>query len=540
MSTDVVKISNKAYTILQDVESRLRRRNYFRTYTETSKNTLTNEELKLLKDLGLNDSKMINTLKLYLPTFFDNLYMCSSDASMILHKNCNIPYFVLWSIMIANKQATDERLRENRFKESTHLLGVAINTATVNQLRPKLDEYDELFQLIVINPASPPIPIPLHHFMLGPGVNPVKPAVKPVKPAVKPVKPAVKPAKPRPNDRENAINAMFTIMLINNKNNSENENNATDLSTQLMELDQSRRNPPLYTFTQKGSTCASDSLFTILLQTNLIKQIFIDNSEQIIRNKLDKSLIHAFKRYINMLTLESTHVASAKGAKGRRGSINLTEKHGESILKTMSDDCSIGLTRTQITKYLTDLQAKLLPTIPTIKNLFFFNGGEFKTNIDNMTIGKKNLNNIQGILITHSESSSAAVETKTRKGHAIAIIQINDNWYISNNEIGMLELIHDQAFIPMLLYKLYNTTSHTDEIFKLHTQPDKTYLFNFANGYQYPVSAVSTDNVSIVDARRIIVFGENGENVENTKLTNIYKNFNKNDAEYILYLNTIL
>ena len=525
MSTDVVKISNKAYTILQDVESRLRRRKYFKTYTETTKNTLTNEELKLLKDLGLEDSNMINTLKFYLPTFFDNLYMCSSDASMILHKNCNIPYFVLWSIMIANKQATDERLRENRFKESTHLLGVAINTATVNQLRPKLDEYDELFQLIVINPASPPIP--LHHFMLGPGT----------KPEVKPVKPVVKPAvKPGPNARENSINAMFTIMLINNnKKGNKIENNATDVSTQLIELDQTRRNPPLYTFTQKGSTCASDSLFTILLQTNLIKQIFIDNSEQIISNNLDKSLIHAFKRYINMLTLESTHVASAKG---RRGSINLTEKHGESILKTMSDDCSIGLTRSQITKYLTDLQAKLLPTIPTIKNLFFFNGGEFKTNIDNMTIGKKNLNNIHGFLITHSENSSAEVETKTtKKGHAIAIIQINNNWYISNNEIGMLELINDQVFIPMLLYKLYKTTAHTDEIFKLHTQPNKTYLFNFANGYQYPVSAVSS-NVSIVDASRIIVFGENGENVENKQLTNIYKNFNKNDAEYILFLNT--
>jgi hypothetical protein len=525
MSTDIVKISNKAYSISQAISDRVRRRKYFTSYTSDneSKNTLTDEELKLLKDLGL-DSKMINTLKLYLPTFFDNLYMCSSDASMVLHKNCNIPYFVLWSIMIANKQATDERLRENRFKESIHLLNVAKHTATIQQLQTKLDEYDDLFQLIVINPASP---ISLHHFMLGPepGSGPdAKPRAK------------LRASKPIPTDRENAINAMFTIMLINT-NNKENENNAEDLSTQLMELDKSRRNPPLYTFTQKGSTCASDSLFTILLQSNLIKRIFIDNSKQIIDNNLDKSLIHAFRRYINMLTLESKHVASAKG---RRASINLTEKHGETILKTMSDDCSIGLTRTQITKYITHLQAKLLPKIPTIKNLFFFSGGEFKTNIDNMLIGKKNLNNIKGFLITHSESSSSAVDTKTRKGHAIAILQINNNWYISNNEIGMLELIHDQTFIPILLYKLYKTTSDTDELFKLHTQPNKTYVFNFANGYQYPVSAVSSENISIVDASRILVIGENSENLESKQLTNIFNNFNKNDAEYILYLNTFL
>lgn len=583
MSTDIVKISNKAYSISQAIADRVRRRKYFMSYTKDSPNKLTADESKLLHDLGLEkDSNMITALKLYLPTFFDNLQMCSSDTSMILRKNCNIPYYVLWSIMIANKQATDERLRENRLKESSHQLGVAMNTATIHQLRPKLDEYDDLFQLIVINPVSPPIPFRLFQMnnagadpapavgLATPpapatGLTPPAPAIGLTTPAhatglVTPVAAAGRGPKPGPNpgpkhgprkpdDRETAINKMFTLFLIHKTRpktgsvegiglggapvhgtNSTETNNTEEIYKQILEFDKTRY--PLYTFTQKGSTCASDALFTILLQADLIKRIFINNANQIISNKLDKALIHAIKRYINMLELESKQTNDHRV---RRASINLTEKHGEQILKTMSEsECSIGLTRTQITKYLTDLRAKLLPTIPTIQNLFFFGGGDFKTNIDNMTIGKKNLNNIQGFLITHAEST-----TEIKTGHAIAILKINNNWYISNNEIGLLELIFDQTFIPILLYKLYNTTSNTDEIFQLHTQSDKRYIFRFTNGYRYPLSGTPSDNVSIVDAKRILVFGENSENIENTQLTNIYINFNKNEAEFIGYLNSL-
>jgi hypothetical protein len=555
MSTDIVKISNKAYSISQTAVDRARRRKYFTTYTENAPNKLSNEEAKLLQDLGI-DSKMITTLKLYLPTFFDNLHMCSSDTSMILHKNCNIPHYVLWSIMIANKEATDERLRQNRLKETTHQIGVAMNTAVIHQLRPTIDNYDTIFKLLVINPAPQPISLNVFRINEDPENSSAESSEPPPRESsstgteviVKDTSTITDKGTsrgPRNLSDKESINRIFKLIISKPSKPSSAEhkipvsnNNSEALSKQLIHLDESRRQP-IYTFTQKGSTCASDALFTILLQADVVKRLFINNAEKIIRNALDNSLIHAIKRYINMLELESNHVDD----RSRRKSINLTEKHGETILKTISEsECPIGLTRTHITKYITNLQNKLLPTIPTIRNLFFFGGSEFKLNMENESVGKKNLNNISGFLITYPESSSA--ETKT--GHAIAILKINGRWYISNNERGMLEEITDPKFMPILFYKLYNTVD--GEIFQLYTRYNNMYKFrfNFAGGYIYPNSGMATsaasaasDIVSIVDSKRIIVFGENSENSENDQLTNIYKRFNQTEVDFKTYLESV-
>ena len=61
MSTDIVKISNKSYSIPQSIEARARRRTYFNTYKEDKRSgdgELIPEESQVLNDLGIGRSQI--------------------------------------------------------------------------------------------------------------------------------------------------------------------------------------------------------------------------------------------------------------------------------------------------------------------------------------------------------------------------------------------------------------------------------------------------------------------------------------------------
>ena len=70
------------------------------------------DEEKLLDALGI-DSDLQDAYKLWLPTFFEQLPVCQSDTPLILSKSCEIPHFILWSVMFRSNQATQARVAQD-------------------------------------------------------------------------------------------------------------------------------------------------------------------------------------------------------------------------------------------------------------------------------------------------------------------------------------------------------------------------------------------------------------------------------------------
>jgi hypothetical protein len=489
MSSDVVVVANKSYTIKQSMSDQIRRRRYFLTYNGTEPSTttaLTDDEKKLLKDLGI-DSKMTTSLKFYLSTFFDNLHMCSSDSSLILRKDCNIPYYVLWSIMFANKEATDARIR--KIKEDQFVsrnIDVAMTNVMLRNMEASTikDPVDKLFQLILIN----------------------HPTVRTVDDSLFKL-----PSNEEEEEtEEDTIRRIFTLILTTPENTSAAApvdalptpelNSMSSLVTELMELHKKRTLAPLYTFSQHDTTCTSDTLFTILLQADKLGDLFVSNASKLLESDNASSPYHPLKlmlyRYLNMLKLEQSHIASKEPTTKRRLSINKATlmklgKKALSKIKELEGDTCIGATRSTIMNYLAKLKQSLIEdkTISN-ENLNFYNCGDFKTIVNTI-----NLNDIKGILVGHLIDKTTS-EASGPSGHVVGFVKINNNWYFSNNETGLLHKITDPLLIPLFIYKLHRSNDDSEALFQMEytlnfieTAPNLMYRFKFpldGTSYYYP------------------------------------------------------
>ena len=568
MSTDIVKVSNKSYSVSQLPTDCARRRKYFNTFKEdtgSGNGELTSEESQILKDLGM-DAKMINTLKMYLPIFFDNLQSCSSDSSLILNKKCNIPYYVLWSIMLANKEATDKRLRENKLNQSTHQLGVAMNSATIVGLRPKeiTDEYDKLFQLLLTTSSVVPISqpnfghlfkLPVDHEDINGGPVDAVAADDGVDDRDDDGVDADDDDNLKGVNQEyaNDIHKLFKLILITSESTDQKSTTIEKLAALIIKLDRERKQP-YYTFSQLGNTCATDSLFTTLLQSDAIKDLFIQNMLSLYtseNNKLipvNNALHYALKRYINMLQLESSD-SDSDNKSTRLDSVNLDREnpYGELMLKEISkDEACIGASRNDIIRYLEKLKLKL-KSIPNMNLFNFFYGQTFRNNYTNKLTINNNLNSIKALYITHPTSS----DSDERTGHAITILKIRNEWYISDNEIGLLHKINDNKFISVLFYKLYQANNNAKyEICQMwHTTEEQksaqnlVYFFVFelaGKQYIYPSSNVPGTkdiNTPVVTAERAIVFTYT-EKTKDPILDEISKKFTQSEDEFRSFIIT--
>jgi hypothetical protein len=105
MST-VVHLGNASFTYNNTDDDHLRRKLYFKGQPGNSLDAL---EKAILTALGI-DAETEKALAPYLADFFKLLPSCSSDTSLLLSKQCELPHFVLWSILFANKEATVNRL----------------------------------------------------------------------------------------------------------------------------------------------------------------------------------------------------------------------------------------------------------------------------------------------------------------------------------------------------------------------------------------------------------------------------------------------
>jgi glucan-binding YG repeat protein len=554
MSSDVVMIANKSYTIKQSMSDRIRRRKYFLMYNGTAPSsasaTLTEEENQLLNDLGI-DSKMITSLKFYLATFFDNLYMCSNDSSIILRKDCNIPYYVLWSIMFANKEATDKRIRENKEAQFvSRNIDVAMTNAMLHNMEavPITNEVDKLFQLVLTStPAIQTSDIFSNNLFALPsdekkanGESKDKPKDELKEDELK--EDELKEDERNDQRRENQLNdreeeditikQIFTLLLTQTapsesvaasdpiEQNSVSSEPSSELAHELLELYTHRTSTPVYTFSQHDTTCTTDTLFTILLQADLLGAIFVNNAAQILKSKTYNTSFNPYyalqfmlQRYINMLKLEQSHIESQEPISKRRLSINksATTQFGKQALakiKESQGDYCVGATRSIIMNYLSALKQKLLTDgLISETQLNFTLGNNFKS------MNLINWNNIKGIFIGHP------IDNKT--GHATGFVKINGNWYFSNNEVGLLHPINDPVFISLILYKLYHSTDD-EPIFQMEytetnkqTAPNLSYRFKVAldtNSFYYypdatidPFEGLQVKSPHVTPARIIII-----------------------------------
>lgn len=107
--SESITIGTNTFRIGQRESDRSRRQQYFKSGT----GSLTPDEGKLLTALGI-DSELQDAYKLWLPTFFEQLPVCQSDTPLILSKSCEVPHFILWSVMFRSNQATQARVAQYR------------------------------------------------------------------------------------------------------------------------------------------------------------------------------------------------------------------------------------------------------------------------------------------------------------------------------------------------------------------------------------------------------------------------------------------
>ena len=151
--TTVIQIYGKSFNIGFSDEDNERRKKFF----QGDGGSLTAEERSLLLSIGI-DTTLENSLKPYLATFFTSLQMCSSDTSLILSRNCETAYFVLWSAMFHNRAQIESRLKKNEGGIIDDL-ELAEDGAFIEGVRPKYnlisdevdnDDITKLFTLMIL------------------------------------------------------------------------------------------------------------------------------------------------------------------------------------------------------------------------------------------------------------------------------------------------------------------------------------------------------------------------------------------------------
>jgi hypothetical protein len=147
-----VQIANQRFSIGFGEADNMRRISYFRGDIDAS---LTPDEIALLTALGIDDT-MKMSLRPQLAEFFQSLKECRNDTSLTLSSKCEMPYYIIWSVLFANRRETQRRILEDAAEHrEIGALGDATLSALVRELTPSQDkEYDDVFTLI---PAGQPV-----------------------------------------------------------------------------------------------------------------------------------------------------------------------------------------------------------------------------------------------------------------------------------------------------------------------------------------------------------------------------------------------
>jgi hypothetical protein len=152
--SEEIQIGNKTFMIPVTIKDNARRRLYFMNPGNPDY-SLTDDERNVLTAIGV-DSIMEDTLRPYLAKFFETLPRCKTDAAMYLSKQCEIPYYVLWSIKFANRQETTRRIEERTLRPQTNLAQAETDAyvSDLKERKPSSLDYLKMFTLLKRIPAT--------------------------------------------------------------------------------------------------------------------------------------------------------------------------------------------------------------------------------------------------------------------------------------------------------------------------------------------------------------------------------------------------
>ncbi len=158
--TTVISLYGKSFSIGFGEADDARRKNFF----SRGLGSLTPQERALLVSLGV-DEELENSLKPYLAEFFSTLDRCSADPSLILSKDCETAYFVIWSAFFHNRKEVERRLKDNRAhygavgeEELAQDMAIIDGLKTRPLPRKGTSPIDALFTLMFVEPETTPVP----------------------------------------------------------------------------------------------------------------------------------------------------------------------------------------------------------------------------------------------------------------------------------------------------------------------------------------------------------------------------------------------
>jgi hypothetical protein len=272
-----------------------------------------------------------------------------------------------------------------------------------------------------------------------------------------------------------------------------------------------------FTFSQRGNTCGSDTLFTILLQADGLKTLFDVDKKYVPKNEDERkslsylpprllTLYWATERYKQMKELEASEELKNKGPR-RRYSINeaMKEKLGysraEQIRTSIGTCTKQGITTSEAFKEATEIIKSMNAPVGV------YYGYESLVSV--------NRDNIKAIYVT------GTLVDETKLGHVIAFLKKDNIWWISDNEVGYLHKIKNNTFIDTLItYILKPEIKNKDQlVFTFHDfkMGDKNVFTDTDLLYQFkiPTQQIKYPELEIkqpirktynVRAERLLVF----------------------------------
>jgi len=109
IGTEEITLSGSKYFIRYDTESRERRKEIF--LNKNDKLTLTSTEIELLDNIGITDDTY-EAVRPYLYDFFEALPKCQSSIAILTNRECEVSYYVLWSVLLKARQDVQRKIDE--------------------------------------------------------------------------------------------------------------------------------------------------------------------------------------------------------------------------------------------------------------------------------------------------------------------------------------------------------------------------------------------------------------------------------------------
>ena len=113
MGRVAVSLSGRSFFINYDKAARARRKTIFTSSGSSSTTKLTDEEEELLETVGIVDETR-DSLKTYLPDFFNALPSCQNTTTMMTSRKCEIAYYVMWSVLLKARQDVQRKIDDAR------------------------------------------------------------------------------------------------------------------------------------------------------------------------------------------------------------------------------------------------------------------------------------------------------------------------------------------------------------------------------------------------------------------------------------------